>query len=73
MYLAVLVMILGQAALFADARLLIYGLSFWLICHAFVVFYQEPALRRAFPEDDPAFAAAAPRRLPRLRPWRPSD
>ncbi len=72
MYVAVLVMILGQAALFADARLFTYGLSFWLICHAFVV-YEELALRRAFPEDYPAFRAAEPRWLPRLRPWRSSD
>jgi protein-S-isoprenylcysteine O-methyltransferase Ste14 len=71
MYVAVTALILGQTALFADIRLLAYGLIFWLLTHAFVVFYEEPALRRAFPKDYPAFAAAVPRWRPRLRPWRP--
>lgn len=77
MYVAVVAIILGQAALFADVRLLVYALSVWLGFHAFVVLYEEPTLRRAFPADYAAFVAAVPRWRPRLRPWRdaarPSD
>ncbi len=73
MYVAVLALVLGQAALFTDVRLLVYGLGFWLVSHAFVVFFEEPSLRRAFPADYPAFAASVPRWLPRLRPWRPPN
>ncbi|MFI4949872.1 MAG: methyltransferase family protein [Caulobacterales bacterium] len=70
MYVAVVAMILGQAALFADVRLLVYALAVWLGFHAFVLLYEEPALRRAFPNDYAAFTSAVPRWRPRLRPWR---
>jgi|SRR5579859_15311 len=73
MYLAVLALVLGQAALFADGRVFVYGLGFWLVSHAFVVLYEEPSLRRAFPTEFPTYAASVPRWLPRLRPWRPLD
>jgi protein-S-isoprenylcysteine O-methyltransferase Ste14 len=71
MYVAVVALILGQAALFADLRLLPYAAVVWLGFHLFVLIYEEPTLRRAFPEDYAAFTAAVPRWRPRLRPWRP--
>ena len=70
MYVAVVTLILGQAALFADLRLLGYAAAVWLGFHLFVLLYEEPTLRSAFPADYPAFVAAVPRWLPRLRPWR---
>ena len=70
MYVAVVALILGQAALFADLRLLGYAAAVWLGFHLFVLLYEEPTLRSAFPADYAAFAAAVPRWLPRLRPWR---
>ena len=72
MYVAVVALILGQAALFPDFRLLAYAAAVWLGFHLFVLIYEEPALRRAFPEDYAAFTAAVPRWRPRLKPWRPS-
>lgn len=69
MYVAVLAVILGQALLFADARLFIYGAAFWLACHLFVVFYEEPTLRRSFGAEYDVFRANVPRWIPRLRPW----
>ena len=45
-YVALVVVILGQAVLFGDQRLLGYGVLVWLACHAFVVGYEEPALVR---------------------------
>jgi protein-S-isoprenylcysteine O-methyltransferase Ste14 len=71
MYVAVVAIILGQAALFADVRLLVYGMGVWLAFHGFVVLYEEPTLRQAFPHDYAVFTAAVPRWLPRLRPWSP--
>ena len=70
MYVAVTAVVLGQAALFADLRLLIYGLVVWAGFHLFVLAYEEPTLRRMFPQDYAAFFAAVPRWIPRLRPWR---
>jgi protein-S-isoprenylcysteine O-methyltransferase Ste14 len=71
MYVAVVALILGQAAFFADLRLLPYAGVVWLGFHLFVLIYEEPTLRRAFPEDYAAFTAAVPRWRPRLRLWRP--
>lgn len=70
MYLAVSALILGQALLFGEARLLAYGLAVWLLFHMFVLGYEEPKLSRSFPDDYARFRAAVPRWLPRLRPWR---
>jgi protein-S-isoprenylcysteine O-methyltransferase Ste14 len=76
MYVAVSALILGQALLFGDARLLLYGLTVWLLFHMFVLGYEEPTLRRRFPAEYDPYRAAVPRWLPRLRPWtapRPDD
>ena len=70
MYVAVVSLILGQAALFASLPLLIYGAVAWAGFHAFVLGYEEPTLRRMFPQDYAAFFAAVPRWIPRLTPWR---
>ena len=70
MYVAVVAIILGQAAVFADLRLVAYGAAVWLAFHLFVLLYEEPTLRRAFPQDYAAFTAAVPRWRPRIRPWR---
>ena len=70
MYIAVVTVILGQALLFGDERLLSYGALFWLACHVFVVTYEEPTLRRTFGLEYEAFRADVPRWIPRLTPWR---
>jgi protein-S-isoprenylcysteine O-methyltransferase Ste14 len=70
MYVAVVSLVLGQAALFADARLAVYAAVLWLGFHLFVLAYEEPTLRRSFPDDYAAFFAAVPRWIPRLTPWR---
>ena len=70
MYVAVIGIILGQALLFSDRRLLLYAALFWLACHAFVVLYEEPTLKRTFGTAYAAFCANVPRWIPRLLPWR---
>jgi protein-S-isoprenylcysteine O-methyltransferase Ste14 len=70
MYVAVVAIILGEAALFADLRLLGYAAVVWLVTHLFVLAYEEPTLKRSFPADYPTFFAAVPRWIPRLVPWR---
>ena len=68
-YVAVVAVILGQALLFGDGRLLWYGALFWLACHVFVVVYEEPTLERTFGAEYAAFRANVPRWMPRLTPW----
>ena len=73
MYVAVVALVLGQALFFGETRLLLYGAAGWLVFHLFVLAYEEPVLRRLFPDDYERYAAAVPRWLPRLRPWRHDD
>ena len=70
MYVSVLAVVLGQAILFADWRLLPYGALFWLACHLFVLTYEEPALAATFKAPYERYRANVPRWLPRLTPWR---
>jgi len=70
MYIAVVAVILGQALLLGDERLLSYGALFWLACHVFVVTYEEPTLKRTFGMEYETFLANVPRWIPRLTPWR---
>lgn len=72
MYVALVALILGQAALLPDLRLVGYAAAVWLTTHLFVLAYEEPTLRRSFPQDYAAFFAAVPRWIPRLTPWRGS-
>ena len=69
MYIAVVSVIFGQAFLFGDQRLLLYGAVFWLTCHLFVLFYEEPTLERTFGAKYDSFRANVPRWIPRLTPW----
>jgi protein-S-isoprenylcysteine O-methyltransferase Ste14 len=48
MYAGVLLILLGESVLFASTILLGYALLAWLVSHLFVVFYEEPTLRRKF-------------------------
>jgi len=69
MYVAVVSLILGQGLLFGDARVLAFGLSGWFFFHLFVLGYEEPTLRRSFPDEYADFTAHVPRWIPRLTPW----
>ncbi|HUD14827.1 MAG TPA: isoprenylcysteine carboxylmethyltransferase family protein [Terracidiphilus sp.] len=69
MYVAVVSLILGQGLIFGDVRVIVYGLCAWLITHLFVLFYEEPTLRRSFPADYADFSTHVPRWIPRLTPW----
>jgi len=70
MYVAVVAVILGQAVLFADWRLLGYGAAVWLAFHLFVLAYEEPTLGRSYGAEYESYRANVPRWLPRLTPWR---
>jgi protein-S-isoprenylcysteine O-methyltransferase Ste14 len=70
MYVSVVAIILGQAILFGDWRLVAYGGLMWLAFHAFVLIYEEPVLARKFGNQYEDFRANVPRWIPRLSPWR---
>ena len=70
MYVAVLALIAGQALVLGHVALLLYGALIWCAFHLFVTLYEEPKLRRQFPQDYPPYLAGVRRWLPRLTPWR---
>ena len=70
-FVAVVAIILGQALLMGDWRLVVYGAILWLAFHVQVVVYEEPTLEQTFGSEYQAFRAAVPRWIPRITPWRP--
>ena len=69
MYLAVVLVILGQAMILGNVSLLAYGALVWLTFHLFVLADEEPTLRKTFRAEYDAFCASVPRWVPRLSPW----
>jgi protein-S-isoprenylcysteine O-methyltransferase Ste14 len=69
MYVALLLVVTGQALFFGNLHLLEYGAIVWLFTHLFVVLYEEPKLRATFDDEYKTFCAHVPRWIPRLRPW----
>jgi protein-S-isoprenylcysteine O-methyltransferase Ste14 len=69
-YIAVVAVILGQALLFGDWRLLWYGALLWLFFHFWVVMIEEPTLKQTFGAEYESFRTNVPRWIPRLTPWR---
>jgi protein-S-isoprenylcysteine O-methyltransferase Ste14 len=69
-YVALVTIILGQAVLIGDWRLIVYGALLWVFFHVAVVAFEEPSLAQTFGSDYEAFRAAVPRWIPRLTPWR---
>jgi protein-S-isoprenylcysteine O-methyltransferase Ste14 len=67
MYVGVLAAVLGQFLLYQSTNVLAYGVVLWGCFHAFVVLYEEPALRRRFGDDYVTFCRQVPRWIPRLR------
>ena len=69
-YVAVVAIVLGQAALFGNGVLLWYGALLWLAFHIFVLAYEEPTLRQTFGAEYENYRGNVPRWIPRLTPWR---
>ena len=70
MYVAVVITIFGQGLILGNVTLLEYGGLVWLLFHAFVLVYEEPALRASFGSEYKVFCAEVPRWIPRLTPWK---
>jgi protein-S-isoprenylcysteine O-methyltransferase Ste14 len=73
MYVAVLMIISGQALWFASMGLLVYGAAAWAVTALFVRFYEEPTLKRTYGAQYEEYRENVPAWLPRLRPWNSLD
>jgi protein-S-isoprenylcysteine O-methyltransferase Ste14 len=69
MYVAVVAIVLGQAFLLGSVELLAYAVVLWCGFEAFVLLYEEPALRARFGSSYDAYRRNVRRWWPRLRPW----
>ena len=69
-YVAVLGLVTGQALLLGSAQILLYAAILAAGFHLFVLFYEEPALRRQFGADYEDYCRTVPRWIPRLTPAR---
>lgn len=64
MYLGVLLFLVGQCLFFRSWNLVIYTGIWFLSAHLFTVFYEEPTLRRKFPDAYAAYSEAVRRWIP---------
>jgi protein-S-isoprenylcysteine O-methyltransferase Ste14 len=66
MYVGVTLILLGEALLFESAVLFLYA-GFLLVCaHLFIVYYEEPTLKRLFGASYESYCKSVPRWIPRL-------
>ena len=72
MYVSLLIIVSGQALLFGQARLFAYAGVMLVAFHLFVLFYEEPTLRRRFGGSYGIYYLHVGRWWPRLTPWRGS-
>jgi protein-S-isoprenylcysteine O-methyltransferase Ste14 len=70
-YVALLVILLGEALLLGDEHVALWGVLFWMFTFAVVVIVEEPSLREQFGEEYESYCRNVPRWLPRLVPWHP--
>jgi protein-S-isoprenylcysteine O-methyltransferase Ste14 len=64
MYLGALLILMGQTVLFASAALLWYLIAWFISVHLFVVFYEEPVLRRQFGDSYDRYCRSVRRWMP---------
>ena len=65
MYIGVFSVLIGEAILYHSLFLVGYMLLAGIVVHLFVVFYEEPSLRRRFGESYERYLRTVPRWLPR--------
>lgn len=66
MYVSVLLVLSGESLVFGSLGMVRYALVVWAFSHLFVVFYEEPGLRRRFGESYEAYCRDVRRWLPKF-------
>jgi protein-S-isoprenylcysteine O-methyltransferase Ste14 len=72
MYVALVFVVLGQAALLGASGLVAYATLLLVLFHLHVVMYEEPQLAKLFGAAFEAYRKGVPRWLPRLTGWNAS-
>ena len=68
-YVGLIAIIIGEALILGDERMLVYAAILWLFFHVWVLVIEEPTLGSSFGDEFATFKANVPRWLPRLTPW----
>jgi protein-S-isoprenylcysteine O-methyltransferase Ste14 len=66
MYIGILLILLGHIFWFQSIWLVLYAVCVFIAFHLFVVFYEEPTLRKKFGDSYKRFSQRVPRWIPRV-------
>src|SRR5688572_9199109 len=64
MYVAVVTILLGEAMFYGSVALLLWAVVVWILMNFFVIYYEEPNLRRRFGPAYEAYLEHVPRWIP---------
>jgi protein-S-isoprenylcysteine O-methyltransferase Ste14 len=67
MYVSVVTILIGEVILFGSTAIIIEAVIFMVFAYLFVVFYEEPALRRQFGESYEKYSQTVGRWIPRFK------
>lgn len=67
MYVSVATILIGETILFLSTAIMIEAGIFMVLAYSFVVFYEEPTLRRQFGESYERYSQTVGRWIPRRR------
>jgi protein-S-isoprenylcysteine O-methyltransferase Ste14 len=66
MYLGIISILLGEALFFESKILLVYAAVVFCLFHMFILFYEEPVLKKKFGEPYREYCVRIPRWIPRI-------
>jgi protein-S-isoprenylcysteine O-methyltransferase Ste14 len=72
-YVALIVVVLGQALLFGSLGLVAYAVVIWVVTASFARVYEEPTLARQFGREYEVYRHNVRAWIPRLHPWKPAS
>lgn len=71
MILSVLIILVGEAVIFASIGIALLAVLFLAINTVYFIYSEEPGLEKRFGEEYLEYKRSVPRWVPRLKPWRP--
>ena len=67
MYVGMFLILASEAVFFRSARVFLYGIILWISFHLFVVYHEEPVLRKKFGNVYEDYLRSVPRWIPLFR------